>query len=73
MLDRKLISARLYIILLGLMLVIYLSTIIIARSVFSLDIFILLLSLGVIALALTIKALLESRSDVEKSQNDKNI
>ena len=73
MLDRKLISARLYIILLGLMLVIYLSTIIIARSFFSLGIFILLLSLGVIALALTIKALLESRSDVEKSQNDKNI
>ena len=73
MLDRKLISVRFGIILLVLMLVIYLSTIIIARSFFSLDIFILLLSLGVIALALTIKALLESRSDVEKSQNDKNI
>ena len=72
MLDRKLISVRFGIILLGLKLVIYLSTIIIARSFFSLGIFILLLSLGVIALALTVKALIDSRPDVEQSQNNKN-
>ena len=71
MLNNKLFWVRFGTFLPGMMLVIYLTIIVVSRSVLPLGIFILLISLGCVALTLIIKAFIESRSDVEKL-NDKN-
>jgi hypothetical protein len=71
-LNKKLFWVRLGTLLPGIMLIMYLSIIVIARSSFPLGIFLLLLSLGGVALILILKALVESRADVEKTLHDKN-
>ena len=68
----KLFRARMGVLILGAMLITYLSIVIIAKSAFPMEIFYLLLILGFIALVLVAKGFIESKSDLQKNINAKN-
>lgn len=68
-LKKRLRMIRLGLLLPSIVLVTYIYKLVVARSMFEVPVFFVLLTLGIVAFVLIIKGLLQSKSDIEKQLN----